>query len=531
RPAELYCPQCEVAYCTDCLRRYTRASGRCPETPTFSDALDAPSAICRGQQQPPKPLPPSSSANGEKSRSRQSQRGVGAGGSLPLCPDIRQPDSTALRHLRRRRLHRLSPPSTTDSPESTSASICRDQPRRHRRQLADTPVHSLITLTAAAEARRAKCRQLWRESRRPSAGSRQRGDVDQTGKGPAQVDDCRGAPHSGAAESAGGAGFGGGLSGRSRVGRTRNTGLRRLKMRVEAAAAAGETAGCSVFSLAAIIRPGLSLATDAATDQTDLCTRCRALLAGLRQFDDPLLRQGELAGRLWRRSAVSPSRQSRVAAEAKQLPAEFNDRLRRTTLAELPAAPGTAGSIPESHPDTASTTHSNGGAALASRQLRRRCSRAKASTLGFSTAPCSAPTAQSLMGLQAAAQQQRLLLGDCGFGLIVTERCVAFIARGGELAQRPQCSSVSLRVCFPPVLPPHGPPAALAYEISAKQQQQQQDSSSSSSNASLSGVETAWHEVQQPVTLCCASPVEFECRCSSSQLPRWLLGELLLCGF
>uniref|UniRef100_A0A1I8F3B4 RING-type domain-containing protein n=1 Tax=Macrostomum lignano TaxID=282301 RepID=A0A1I8F3B4_9PLAT len=306
---------------------------------------------------------------------------------------------------------------------------------------------------------------------------------------------------------------------------------------------------------------GTSLATDAATDQTDL--QESAYLAGLRQFDRCSDKASSLADS---GAALRLGLESR-AAEAKQLPAEFNDRLRRH-LAEvwLLAAPlragqaadeerscrppGTAGSIPESRPDTASTTHSNGGGTgkpSAAQALFPR----EASTWGFSTAvfspdcPVSNGTSWTILigwgqhqhlhqqqpqwsdilastGVserpilsagnfnsnsssslaQKQQQQQRLLLGDCGFGLIVTERCVAFIARGGELAQRPVCrlplspasssssssnGSVSLRVCIRLSLPPHGP-AALAYEIS-EQQQQQQDSSSSSSNASLSGVE------------------------------------------
>ncbi|PAA90268.1 hypothetical protein BOX15_Mlig021474g1, partial [Macrostomum lignano] len=579
RPAELYCPQCEVAYCTDCLRRYHPSLGPLRRHAVVQLAGDADVLrrlrrslrYRRGQQQPPQPLPPSS-ANGETSRSRQSQRGVGAGGSLPLCP--RHPANQIRLHCATCDVGVCTDCLAVDddSPESTSASMSRSAPST------STPAgrhagHSLITLTAAAEARRAKCRQLGEkaaalalevdreatstrrardrlrstivEARRSLELQSRRAALDLAAAVRAVRADAeyRAAALEDAAEAA--ARLERQLAAQSRL----SSRLTRVSRQLLQSSTSPPSSA------------GTSLATDAATDQTDL--QESAYLAGLRQFDRCSDKASSLADS---GAALRLGLESR-AAEAKQLPAEFNDRLRRH-LAEvwLLAAPlragqaadeerscrppGTAGSIPESRPDTASTTHSNGGGTgkpSAAQALFPR----EASTWGFSTAvfspdcPVSNGTSWTILigwgqhqhlhqqqpqwsdilastGVserpilsagnfnsnsssslaQKQQQQQRLLLGDCGFGLIVTERCVAFIARGGELAQRPVCrlplspasssssssnGSVSLRVCIRLSLPPHGP-AALAYEIS-EQQQQQQDSSSSSSNASLSGVE------------------------------------------
>uniref|UniRef100_A0A1I8G2P3 RING-type domain-containing protein n=1 Tax=Macrostomum lignano TaxID=282301 RepID=A0A1I8G2P3_9PLAT len=387
RPAELYCPQCEVAYCTDCLRRYHPSLGPLRRHAVVQLAGDADVLrrlrrslrYRRGQQQPPQPLPPSSSVNGETSRSRQTRR-----------RRRRQPPAVPRHPANQIRLHCATCDVGVctdclavddDSPESISASMSRSAPST------STPAgrhagHSLITLTAAAEARRAKCRQLGEKAaalalevdREATSTRRARDRLRSTiveARRSLELQSRRAALDLAAAVRA------------SRL----SSRLTRVSRQLLQSSASPPSSA------------GTSLATDAATDQTDL--QVSAYLASLRQFDRCSDKASSLADS---GAALRLGLESR-AADAKQLPAEFNDRLRRHLaevwlLAAPPRAgqeadeerscrpPGTAGSIPESRPDTASTTHSNGGGGggtgkpSAAQALFPR----EASTWGFSTA-------------------------------------------------------------------------------------------------------------------------------------------------
>uniref|UniRef100_A0A1I8IP03 RING-type domain-containing protein n=1 Tax=Macrostomum lignano TaxID=282301 RepID=A0A1I8IP03_9PLAT len=366
RPAELYCPQCEVAYCTDCLRRYHPSLGPLRRHAVVQLAGDADVLrrlrrslrYRRGQQQPPQPLPPSS-ANGETSRSRQSQRGVGAGGSLPLCP--RHPANQIRLHCATCDVGVCTDCLAVDddSPESTSASMSRSAPST------STPAgrhagHSLITLTAAAEARRAKCRQLGEKAaalalevdREATSTRRARDRLRSTiveARRSLELQSRRAALDLAAAVRA--------VRADAEYRAAALEDAAEAAARLERQLAAQSTLlpadpsvppAAAVVNLAAIISR-TSLATDAATDQTDL--QESAYLAGLRQFDRCSDKASSLADS---GAALRLGLESR-AAEAKQLPAEFNDRLRRH-LAEvwLLAAPLRAG-------QAADEERSNGG--------------------------------------------------------------------------------------------------------------------------------------------------------------------------